>query len=156
MPRRGPARGSQEAPHLGVRRRKTVRARVRSDIRQTKRARISNQLAEHSPTPGKRADLVPGLLVYPGVEEALEPALVLVHDPQCRITGAGQVAGGIEHPVKQRLKVELGNNRPPNLQELLEALVREPRFVQGLDLSLQAGRPRRSMYVIGSRKLRLR
>jgi hypothetical protein len=47
-----------------------------------------------------------------------EPALT----DEGRVPRVGQVAGGVEHPAKQRLQVQLGDDRPPDLEQLLESL----------------------------------
>ncbi len=101
-----------------------------SHILETQRAGAADQLAEHAAAPGQRADLAASLLVDAGVQEALEPALLPVQDPQCRVFGAGQVASGIEDPAKQGLQVQLGDDRSPDLEQLPESLIRESTLVQ--------------------------
>ena len=69
-----------------------------SNVPQSQGVRVAYQLAQHAAAPGQRSDLVSRLIVDARVEEALQPGLVLVHDPERGVLRAGQVAGGIEDP----------------------------------------------------------
>jgi hypothetical protein len=115
-----------------------------SNVRQAQRAWISDQFAEHAASSRQGADLASGLLVYPGVDEALEPALVLVQDSDGGVPRAGQVAGSIEHAAQDGLRIELGDDRSTHLEKLLESLVRERSFVQGPDRRSRFANPRLS------------
>ena len=121
----------EEGLHLRVRRGESVRARVRLDVREAQGAGISDQLAKDPPSPRERADLAPGLLVNPGVQEALQAGFVLVQDTQGGIPGAGQIARSIEHPAKHGLRVELGDDCSTDFEELFETLIRERVLGQG-------------------------
>ncbi len=99
-----------------------------SHILETQWARVADQLAEHAAAPGQWADLAARLLIDAGVQEALEPALLAVQDPQCRVLRAGQVASGIDNPAKQGFQVQLGDDRSPDFEQLPESLIREVRL----------------------------
>jgi hypothetical protein len=92
---------------------------------------MADQFAENAAPARERADLATGLFVDSGVQEALEAALVLIQDSECGIGGAGEIAGRNEHAAQQRLEFELRDDRPTDLEELLEALVREPAVSHG-------------------------
>ena len=58
-------------------------------------------------------------------EELLELALVLVQDPERRVARARDFARHFEHTVENVRQVELGNQRPPDLDKTFEPLATE-------------------------------
>ena len=80
-----------------------VALRVLADVGEAQRLWIADQHAEHAAAARQLADRLARLLVDPEGQEALERGAPLVEDPERRVAGAGDLAGGREDPVEDGL-----------------------------------------------------
>ena len=87
---------------------------------------MADQLAEHAAATRQRADAAPVLLIEPDEEKALEPLTGLVDDPERRVLGLGQLAGGLENSPKHGFHVELGYERTAHVEQRAELALRQP------------------------------
>ena len=116
-------RHAEERPHRRVRDREAVGPRVRAHVVQAQRMRVGDQHAEHAAPARGVADRPVGLLVDPGGDEALEPLAALVEHADRRVPGAGQLARDVEQPLQERLGVEHGDERAPDLDQPPEPVI---------------------------------
>ena len=91
---------------------KAVGARVLADVAEAQRGRVANQLPQHAAAKGQIADSRPRLLVDPDVDEALQPAAVLIEDADRGVARAGQLAPDLDHFAQHSLEVKLGGEAP--------------------------------------------
>ena len=92
-------------------------------VSQTQRRRLANQLPQHASTTGKVADRPFGLIVDPEIDEALELGVVVVEDPERRILGRGQLAGGLDNRAQDGLEIELGEQCGSDVDQAAEAIL---------------------------------
>ena len=84
---------------------------------QPQRLAIADQHAE-DPAPARElADRPVRLLVDPRREEALEPLAALVEHADRRVAGARQLARDVEHAREDGLRIELGDQRAPDVEQ---------------------------------------
>ena len=117
-----------------MRERESVGLGVRADLRQTQRPRLADQHPEDPAAAGQLADRAMGVLVDTGREEALEALAPLVEHADGRVARARQLARDLEQALEHRLGIELGDERPPDVQQ-----APQPPLIHGIVL---VGRPR--------------
>src|SRR6478672_11643236 len=96
--------------------------RVVADVGETQGLRVADQLPKHAPAAWQAPDRPSRLLVDAGVDEALQAFLRLVEDPEGRVAGARQLAGGFDHVLQHDLDVELGEDPTADLDQPPEAV----------------------------------
>ena len=99
-----------------------VGARMVANALKAKGVRLADQLAEEAVAARKWSDALSRRLVDTHEDESFELTLVRVKDPQRRVLGAGQVAACIQDVPKDRLEVQLGDERAAHIQQSLELL----------------------------------
>ena len=73
-------------------------------------------------TPRKWSDSLSRFLVDAHEDKSFELTLVRVQDSQRCVLGAGQVPGCIQYMTEDRLKVQLGHEGAPHVQQSLKLL----------------------------------
>ena len=136
-------RHAEEGGHRGMGERESVGLRVRADVRQTQRPRLGDQHPENPAAAGQVADGAMGVLVDAGREEALEALAPLVEHADGRVARARQLARDLEQALEHRFGIELGDERPPDVQQ-----APEPPLIHGIVL---VGRRARCLRIARSR-----
>ncbi len=117
-------RDAQERRHRRVPGRKPVALRMIAHVGQAQRARILDQHAEHTPSTRQLADRAQGrLAVETGGHEALELCPPLVEHPERGVLSAGDRARLLQDALEHRLGVELGHERPADIQQTADPIV---------------------------------
>ena len=97
-----------------------------SHFREAQRLLMLDQRAEH-PAPARQiADCALCVLVDPGGQELLELGALFVQDPERRVARAGDLPGGLQHPVENLAQIELGHELTPDVEEAAH-----PQFLGG-------------------------
>ena len=131
----------EESRHRRVARREPVRPRVLGHVRETQRLGVSDQLPQDAVAAREGADRAACLVVESDGEEALELRLALVEDAKRRVARGRQVACCLQHLVKNRLEVELGNQGPADGQQAGQLFLAERGAIRGQLLAFSWGRP---------------
>ncbi len=92
-----------------------------ADVCEAQRARLLDQQAEDASPARQVADRAPRLLVDAVGDEALQLVAVFVEHAERRVAGAGQVAGDLEHAAKDDLRVQLGDEPAPDVDQIAQA-----------------------------------
>ena len=100
-----------------MRERKSVGLRVRADIRQAQRSRLSDEHAEHAATAGEVADGAMDVFIDTRRQEALEGLAPLVEYADGGVARTRQLARDVEQTLEHRIGVELGEERPADVQQ---------------------------------------
>ena len=110
------------------------------DVGEPERVRMRDQLTQHATAARQVADGRGALLVDAEREEALELLAALVEDADGRVARAGQLARDLEHPLQQRLEVELGHQAAPDLDQARQPVCSE-RFDGHAECGLRRSHP---------------
>ena len=100
------------------------------DVVQPQRFGVADQLAEDTVAARKRADDLPGRIVHPASQEALELTFALVQNAERGVLRPGQVASGLEKVAQDRLEVELGHERSSHGQQALKLVFAEATAIR--------------------------
>jgi hypothetical protein len=111
-------RHAEEVRHRRVAGGEAVGAGMVADFGQAEWARLLDQQAEHTAATWQVADRAPRLLVDAVGDEALQFVAVLIEHAKGGVTGPSQVAGDLEHLLEDHLRVELGDEAAPNVDQL--------------------------------------
>ena len=128
-------RYAEEGGHRGMCEREPIGLGVRADLRQTQRPRLADQHPEDAAPARQFADGAMGVLVDAGGQEALKALAPLVEHADGRVARARQLARDLEQALEHRLGIELGDERPPDLQQ-----APEPLLIHGIVLRRAAAR----------------
>ena len=99
-----------------------------TDLGQSQRRRIPDQLAQHPAALRQRTDCLPRLVIDTEVQEALEVRLCEIEDAEGGVARVGQVPRGLENLTQERLEIELRNQGLSDLQKPPELLFGERIF----------------------------
>ena len=133
-------RHPEEVGHRRVSGRKSVGAWVLSDIGQSHRPRLLDQESQHSTSAREAADRQFHLLLDAAGDEPLQLLAVAVQHADRCVTGAGQLAGDLEHASQDRLCVALCDqatadiDQPPQppLVEAVAVICRKSHFIHSV------------------------
>ena len=100
-------RHAEESAHHRMAGREAVAARMIAHVAQAQRLGMFDQHAEHAASARQVADRGVRGLVHARGQELGELGATVVEDPQRGVTGAGDLACRLQHPVQQRVEVEL-------------------------------------------------
>ncbi len=88
-----------------------------ADPRQPQRLGVLDECPKHPAAARQVADRVCGGVVDAARDEALELGAVLVEHADRRVTGAGQLARGLQHMAEHRIEIELGDDEAANIDQ---------------------------------------
>jgi hypothetical protein len=110
-------RNPQKRLHRRMLRRKTIGTRMRTHIRQTQRHRTLDQLPQHPPAARQRTDPPTRVLINPDRNEPLKLIPRLIQHPERHIPRTRHLPRGLNHPLEDRVEIEVGNNPPGDLKQ---------------------------------------
>src|SRR5271165_4283864 len=108
---------AEEAAHHGVPRWKAIAVGAAADVTQAQGPWVVDQRSQHPTAARKVSDRRVGLIVDPQGQEARELGLLLVEDPERRVSGPGQLPRSLEHALQHNALVELARQRSAHIQQ---------------------------------------
>ena len=121
-------RHAEEGAHRRVVRREADRARVGGEVVQAERLRVADQDAEDPAAVRQVADPLVCLVVDTGRQEALERAAGAVDHAQRGVLRAGQLGGGLDDPLQDRVERELRRDRDSGVDRSAPAVFHGTRL----------------------------
>jgi hypothetical protein len=92
-------------------------------VAESLRLRIVDQQSEDAPAAREIADRSVAVLIDAACQEALELAPAVIENAERRITGASYLAGRLEQLVEHGLQVQLRDERPPDVDQAVKAVL---------------------------------
>jgi hypothetical protein len=111
---------AEERVHLGMAEGEAVRAWMGADLVEPERDGVCDELAEHASTPRRSPDLLALAGLESQRDEPRQPRSLLIEHADRRVLRARELAGGDEHPLEDRLDVELAEDAARELEDSLD------------------------------------